>query len=131
MIERVVKSARQLLRALVPEEFVASNPLNFQLYYADRDGRAEMINTVYLEDGNPKLDLYLEVFNESSDPIAFASPATSSASRVSTVAEGVTSSASADKCHFSIRWEKDLKIKPQEIELEQGRTSIWFSSTFK
>lgn len=121
MIERVVKSALgKVGKALDPDELVESNPLNFQLYYADRDGRAEMINTVYLEDGNPKLDLYLEVFNESSGSIDFTSHATSSASRLSTVEAGGTSSASAEKCHFSIRWEKDLKIKPSEIEVEQA-----------
>ncbi len=108
MIERVVKPGlRNVSKALDAEEFVESNPLNFQFYYADRYGRAEMINTVYLEDGNPKLDLYLEVFNDSSGSIEF------------TTSPG-TSYASEDQCHFSIRWEKDLKIKPAEIELEQA-----------
>ncbi|MEH2241459.1 tail fiber domain-containing protein [Nostoc sp.] len=118
MIERVVKSATA--KALDPDEFISSQPLNFQLYYANKDGRSEIINTVYLEDGNPKLDLYLEVFNESDEEIRFQT----SAGKLSTVEAGGNSSASANKCHFSLRWEKDLQIEPSEISVEPAEWQV-------
>ncbi|MEG4120994.1 hypothetical protein QUA43_26445 [Microcoleus sp. N9_B4] len=112
MIERVVKSEQG--KAIDPDEHLSSQPLNFQFYYANKEGKTEILNTFYLEDGNPKLDLYLEVFNESDKSITFQT----SAGRLSTVQAGGTSAASAERCHFSLRWEKDIVIKPSEFSVE-------------
>lgn len=115
MIERVVKST--LDRAHDPAEYLSSRPLNFQFYYANKEGRAEILNTFYLEDGNCKLPLYLEVFNESESSIAFNTPAPN-------VQTGGNSAASAQKCHFSLRWEKDLQIQPEDFSVKEAEWEV-------
>jgi len=116
MIERVAEKA-------VTAPGVSSNqPLNFQLYYGDNAGSAQTINTVYLEDGNPKLDLCLAVFNESSGKITFKAAPPAKLSQV-----GGSDSASAEKCHFSLRLEKDLQIKPSDISVEPNDWQVNYS----
>jgi hypothetical protein len=104
MIERVAE------KAVTAPGVTARQPLNFQLYYGDSAGRAQTINTVYLEDGNPKLDLCLAVFNEFSGKITFKAAPPPRLSEV-----GDPDSATADKCHFSLRLEKGLQVKPSDI----------------
>jgi len=116
MIERVEEKAVNV------EGVTARQPLNFQLYYAGNDGRATIINTLYLEDGNPKLDLYLIVFNESSGNITFKAPPPAKLSQV-----GGSDSASAEKCHFSLRLEKDIQIRPSEISVESNEWQVNYS----
>ena len=92
-------------KALDLDEFLSIQPLNFQFYYA-KNGKAEVVNTIYLEDGNPKLDLCLELFNESTDSVTLKN------------AEGANPAAGLRQCHFYIRFEKDLQLKPQDISVE-------------
>jgi len=90
-------------KALDLDEFLSIQPLNFQFYYA-KNNQAEVVNTIYLEDGNPKVDLCLELFNESTESVTFQ--------------QGTTPAAGVRQCHFYIRFEKDLQLKPRDISVE-------------
>ena len=79
--------------------------LNFRLYYA-QGGRAEIADTIYLEDGNNTLDLCLEVFNQSQASIKFV-PAPES--------QTVTQK----KCHFYLSFAKEIQLNFSEIEVEE------------
>ena len=116
MITRVPQEIRAAQKALDIDEFINDEPLSFQLYYGE-NGKAEIINTIYLEDGNPASNLFLEVFNESDESVTFS---TSASGKLSTVIAGGNQAATATKCHFAIRWEKDLGLKPENIGLTES-----------
>ena len=118
MLTRVPEAIRNAEKALDFADLASQEPLKFQFYY-EQDGKAEISNTIYLEDGNDPLTLYLEVFNDSEDVLTFQKP-NSLGGRLATVAEGGVQAASAKKCHFQLRWENDLGLKPDEIEMEAG-----------
>ncbi|HEY9892332.1 MAG TPA: hypothetical protein V6D37_11100 [Candidatus Sericytochromatia bacterium] len=50
-------------RAIDLDNFLALHPLNFLLFY----GNYELINTIYLDDGSPLVDLSMELFNQSTN----------------------------------------------------------------
>ena len=81
--------------ALDPDEYSSEQPLIFQVYYL-KNKQKESVNTIYLEDGNPKLDLYLEILNESSEKIEFKSPSAGLQSDQS----GEEEYAHFKRCHF-------------------------------
>ncbi|MDB9421813.1 tail fiber domain-containing protein [Microcystis aeruginosa CS-563/04] len=118
MLTRVPEEIRLAEKALDFADFASQEPLKFQFYY-EQNGKAEISNTIYLEDGNTSLTLYLEVFNDSEDVITFQKP-NSVGGRLATVQAGGNQAASAKKCHFQLRWENDLGLKPNEIEMEAG-----------
>ncbi|ARI81762.1 tail fiber domain-containing protein [Microcystis aeruginosa] len=116
MLTRVPEEIRQAEKAIDFEEYASQEPLKFQFYYGDNN-QAEIINTIYLEDGNESLTLYLEVFNDSEQDVIFKAPS-SVAAKLATVQAGGAQAASEKKCHFQLRWEKDLGLKPSEIEID-------------
>ncbi|WP_287690361.1 tail fiber domain-containing protein [Microcystis sp. M015S2] len=118
MLTRVPEEIRLAEKSLDFADFASQEPLKFQFYY-EQNGKAEISNTIYLEDGNTSLTLYLEVFNDSEDVITFQKP-NSVGGRLATVQAGGNQAASAKKCHFQLRWENDLGLKPNEIEMEAG-----------
>jgi len=65
----------------------------------------------------PLSALYLEVFNDSEQDVIFKNPG-SVAAKLATVQAAGAQAASKKKCHFQLRWEKDLGLKPSEIEIE-------------
>jgi len=73
MLTRVPEEIRLAEKALDFADFASQEPLKFQFYY-EQNGKAEISNTIYLEDGNTSLTLYLEVFNDSEDVITFQKP---------------------------------------------------------
>ena len=118
MLTRVPEEIRQAEKAIDFEEYVSQEPLKFQFYYGDNN-KAEIINTIYLEDGNNPFKLYLEVFNDSEQDVIFYKPSSVPAKLV-TVQGGGAQAASAKRCHFQLRWEKDLGLKPSEIEIDKS-----------
>jgi len=65
-------------RALDLETFYAEQPLNFLLFYGDY----ELINTIYLDDGSPLVDLSMELFNQSpTQTVKFEKPTNLAPSR--------------------------------------------------
>ena len=121
MLTRVPEEIRQAEKAIDFEKFSIQEPLKFQFYYGENN-QAEISNTIYLEDGNQPSKLYLEVFNDSEEVVIFKDP-NIIAAKLATVQAGGTRAASAKKSHFQLRWEKDLGLKPSEIEIEA--TSKW------
>ncbi|EPF18948.1 tail fiber domain-containing protein [Microcystis aeruginosa] len=116
MLTRVPEEIRLAEKAIDFGEFFSQEPLKFQFYYGDKS-QAEIINTIYLEDGNEPLTLYLEVFNDSEQDVIFKN-SNSLAGKLATVQAGGAQAASEKKCHFQLRWEKDLGLKPSEIEID-------------
>ena len=114
MITKVPQEIRAAQKALDLDEFINDEPLSFQLYYGEK-GKAEIINTIYLEDGDPASNLFLEVFNESDEIVTFSTSA--SGNKLSTVQAGGNQAATATKCHFAFRWEKDLGLNHENIGL--------------
>ncbi|TRU85932.1 MAG: tail fiber domain-containing protein [Microcystis novacekii Mn_MB_F_20050700_S1] len=121
MLTRVPEEIRQAEKAIDFEKFSIQEPLKFQFYYGENN-QAEISNTIYLEDGNKPSKLYLEVFNDSEEVVIFKDPNVIAA-KLATVQAGGTRAASAKKSHFQLRWEKDLGLKPSEIEIDA--TSEW------
>ena len=121
MLTRVPEEIRQAEKAIDFEKVSIQEPLKFQFYYGENN-QAEISNTIYLEDGNQPSKLYLEVFNDSEEVVIFKDP-NIIAAKLATVQAGGTRAASAKKSHFQLRWEKDLGLKPSEIEIEA--TSKW------
>ncbi|MDB9428990.1 hypothetical protein PN482_08765, partial [Microcystis aeruginosa CS-555/01A07] len=122
MLTRVPEEIRLAEKAIDFGEFFSQEPLKFQFYYGENN-QAEIINTIYLEDGNDALRLYLEVFNDSEQDVIFKNPG-SVAAKLATVQAGGAQAASEKKCHFQLRWEKDLGLKPSEIEID-GKSGQW------
>lgn len=116
MLTRVPEEIRQAEKAIDFGEVFSQEPLKFQFYYGENN-QAEIINTIYLEDGNKPLTLYLEVFNDSEQDVIFKNPG-SVAAKLAPVQAGGAQAASEKKCHFQLRWEKDLGLKPSEIEID-------------
>ena len=116
MLTRVPEEIRRAEKAIDFGEFFSQEPLKFQFYYGENN-QAEIINTIYLEDGNKPLTLYLEVFNDSEQDVIFKN-SNSLAGKLATVQAGGAQAASEKKCHFQLRWEKDLGLKPSEIEID-------------
>ena len=121
MLTRVPEEIRQAEKAIDFGNFATQEPLKFQFYYGENN-QAEISNTIYLEDGNQPSKLYLEVFNDSEEVVIFKDPNVIAA-KLATVQAGGTRAASAKKSHFQLRWEKDLGLKPSEIEIDA--TSEW------
>ncbi len=119
MLTRVPKEIRLAEKALDFGELSTLEPLKFQFYY-EQPGQA-ISNTIYLEDGNDPLTLYLEVFNDSTEVVELQA----FSQRLATVQAGGSQAASATKCHFQLRWEKDLGLKPNEIDIEESEKSKW------
>ncbi|XWK89070.1 MAG: hypothetical protein U7127_03085 [Phormidium sp.] len=117
MIKRLPTSFPKALAnkryALHLDELSSEQPLNFQLYYAKNEQK-RVVNTIYLEDGNPKLDLYLEILNDSSEKIELKSPSAGS----QTAQSGEEEYAHFNRCHFYIQLEKQIQIKLEEISIE-------------
>ncbi|GCE61273.1 hypothetical protein [Microcystis aeruginosa] len=122
MLTRVPEEIRLAEKAIDFGEFFSQEPLKFQFYYGENN-QAEIINTIYLEDGNNPLTLYLEVFNDSEQDVIFKN-SNSLAGKLATVQAGGAQAASEKKCHFQLRWEKDLGLKPSEIEID-GKSGQW------
>ena len=57
MLTRVPEEIRLAEKAIDFGEFFSQEPLKFQFYYGENN-QAEIINTIYLEDGNNPLTLY-------------------------------------------------------------------------
>ncbi|GCL55689.1 hypothetical protein NIES3806_30420 [Microcystis aeruginosa NIES-3806] len=119
MLTRVPEEIRRAEKALDFGELSTLEPLKFQFYY-EQPGQA-ISNTIYLEDGNPPFKLYLEVFNDSTEVVELKA----FSQRLATVQAGGSQAASAKKCHFQLRWEKDLGLKPSEIDIEESEKSKW------
>ena len=88
--------------------FLAKHPLNFLLFYGDY----ELINTIYLDDGSPLVDLSMELFNQSTNQtVKFQKP--------------TNLSASANNCHFYLSLEGDFTLEkaPEgwDIAVERSR----------
>jgi hypothetical protein len=98
------------------ELFLKNHPLNFLLFYGDY----EVINTIYLNDGSPLVDLSMELFNQSPNKVLFTAPPNNN------------SSAGADNCHFSWAVEGTFVLeKPVEgwavkEEVKGGKTTFYF-----
>ncbi|TRU07844.1 MAG: tail fiber domain-containing protein, partial [Microcystis aeruginosa Ma_MB_F_20061100_S19] len=86
MLTRVPEEIRLAEKAIDFGEFFSQEPLKFQFYYGDKS-QAEIINTIYLEDGNEPLTLYLEVFNDSEQDVIFKN-SNSLAGKLATVQAG-------------------------------------------
>ncbi len=114
-------------RALKPESVTSNQPLNFEFYYGESAAPTEM-NTVYLDDGNAKVDLNLEVFNESSKTITFvpASSSNSSQARFDPVGSpNSANEANEARCHFSLTFAINLNINAEEIQLQDAQKNDW------
>lgn len=114
-------------RALKPESVTSNQPLNFEFYYGESAAPTEM-NTVYLDDGNDKLELNLQVFNESSKTITFvpASSSNSSQARFDPVGSpNSANEANEARCHFSLTFAIDLNINAEEIKLKGAQQDDW------
>ena len=131
MLTRVPEEIRQAQKAIDFGEFFSQEPLKFQFYYGENN-QAEIINTIYLEDGNKPLTLYLEVFNDSEQDVIFKN-SNSLAGKLATVQAGGAQAASEKKCHFQLRWEKDLGLKPSEIEIDDksGQWQVNYDEEFR
>jgi hypothetical protein len=131
MLTRVPEEIRLAEKAIDFGEFFSQEPLKFQFYYGDKS-QAEIINTIYLEDGNEPLTLYLEVFNDSEQDVIFKN-SNSLAGKLATVQAGGAQAASEKKCHFQLRWEKDLGLKPSEIEIDDksGQWQVNYDEEFR
>jgi len=116
MVTRIPQEIIAAERALDHDDFVNDQPLNFQFYYGTV-GNPQIIDTIYLEDGNDPLKLILEVFNESFQSIQFKKAG--AVGRLSTVQAVGTQAASRTNCHFYIRWAKDLELIPGNIKIEE------------
>ncbi|GCL49270.1 hypothetical protein NIES3804_08240 [Microcystis aeruginosa NIES-3804] len=131
MLTRVPEEIRLAEKAIDFDEFFSQEPLKFQFYYGDNN-QAEIVNTIYLEDGNNPLTLYLEVFNDSEQDVIFKN-SNSPAGKLATVQAGGSQAASEKKCHFQLRWEKDLGLKPSEIEIDDksGQWQVNYDEEFR
>ena len=131
MLTRVPEEIRLAEKAIDFGEFFSQEPLKFQFYYGENN-QAEIINTIYLEDGNNPLRLYLEVFNDSEQDVIFKN-SNSLAGKLATVQAGGSQAASEKKCHFQLRWEKDLGLKPSEIEIDDksGQWQVNYDEEFR
>ena len=131
MLTRVPEEIRLAEKAIDFGEFFSQEPLKFQFYYGENN-QAEIINTIYLEDGNNPLTLYLEVFNDSEQDVIFKN-SNSLAGKLATVQAGGAQAASEKKCHFQLRWEKDLGLKPSEIEIDDksGQWQVNYDEEFR
>ena len=131
MLTRVPEEIRLAEKAIDFGEFFSQEPLKFQFYYGENN-QAEIINTIYLEDGNKPLTLYLEVFNDSEQDVIFKN-SNSLAGKLATVQAGGSQAASEKKCHFQLRWEKDLGLKPSEIEIDDksGQWQVNYDEEFR
>jgi len=102
-------------KAINLELFLDNYPLNFLLFYGDY----EVINTVYLDDGSPLVDLSLELFNQSpTQTVKFEKPN--------------NLSASADNCHFSLALEGIfvLESPPEGWDIAVEETKSYTGSNF-
>ncbi|HBL14408.1 MAG TPA: hypothetical protein DD379_24075, partial [Cyanobacteria bacterium UBA11162] len=117
MIARVPDPILRAERALDLGDVVYDEPLGFRFYY-ETNNEVDIIDTIYLEDGNTASDLVLEVFNESSERINFKR-ADQTNGRLATVQEGGSNAASRRRCHFQIRWAKDLGLTPSNIDIKE------------
>lgn len=131
LLTRVPEEIRLAEKAIDFGEFFSQEPLKFQFYYGENN-QAEIVNTIYLEDGNKPLTLYLEVFNDSEQDVIFKN-SNSLAGKLATVQAGGAQAASEKKCHFQLRWEKDLGLKPSEIEIDDksGQWQVNYDEEFR
>ncbi|MCA2939784.1 MAG: hypothetical protein IM319_11705 [Microcystis sp. M113S1] len=109
-----------MLKAINVHELSSQEPLKFLFYYQE-NGEAIISNTIYLKDGDEPLKLYLKVFNDSSDVVTFKDPKCRSEESEESV--GYYEEASSTNCHFHLRFEKDLGLNPNEIQIEQSSDS--------
>jgi len=94
-------------RAIDLDNFLALHPLNFLLFY----GNYELINTIYLDDGSPLVDLSMELFNQSTNQtVKFDKPTDSSPSK--------------DNCHFYLSVEGNFTLEqaPEGWAFAVGRS---------
>ncbi|MBO3461276.1 hypothetical protein G7B40_031790 [Aetokthonos hydrillicola Thurmond2011] len=102
----------QQLRAIDFAEFRKNHPLNFLLFY----GNYEVINTVYLDDGSPLVDLSLELFNQSDEVVKFAAPPNNA------------EDASGQNCHFYLNLDGQycLETTPQGWKVVQESDNLFY-----
>ena len=118
MLNRVPEKIRQAEGAIKRKAIglaglLSQEPLKFQFYYGD-ENNPEIINTIYLKDGDTPLKLYLKVFNDSNEVVTFKDPKGSENPPTGSVWD---ETASATNCHFHLHFEKDLGLDPHEIEI--------------
>ncbi|MFM7907709.1 MAG: hypothetical protein ACKPA9_21895 [Microcystis sp.] len=72
------------------------------------------------------------MFNDSEQDVIFKAPS-SVAAKLATVQAGGDQAASEKKCHFQLRWEKDLGLKPSEIEIDDksGQWQVNYDEEFR
>jgi hypothetical protein len=102
-------------KAIDLDNFLDKHPLNFLLFYGDY----EVINTVYLDNGSPLVDLSVELFNQSpTQTVKFEPPN--------------NLSASADNCHFYLRLEGifALESAPEGWDIAVEETKSYTGSNF-
>jgi hypothetical protein len=124
MIARVPNSILTAERALDLDDVVYDDPLSFRFYYGTNN-QVDIIDTIYLEDGNTPSDLVLEVFNESAESIYFKMADDRTNARLATVQAGGREAASRTRCHFQIRWAKDLELTPSNIDIDIQEKEQW------
>ena len=122
MINPVPPEILQKEKALNLSNMRTQQPLVFQFYYG-QSGKADLINTIYLEDGNEASKLHLEVSNDSKNIIVLSPVLNSPPEKLATVAQGGANAASPERCHFQLRWQKDLGLNPSEITIDN--TNDW------
>ncbi|WP_287108238.1 MULTISPECIES: tail fiber domain-containing protein [unclassified Microcystis] len=122
MINPVPPEILQKEKAINPSNMTTQQPLVFQFYYG-QSGKADLINTIYLEDGNEASKLHLEVLNVSKNIIVLSPVLNSPPEKLATVAQGGANAASPERCHFQLRWQKDLGLNPSEITIDN--TNDW------
>jgi hypothetical protein len=123
MINPVPPEILQKEKAINPSNMTTQQPLVFQFYYG-QSGKADLINTIYLEDGNEASKLHLEVLNVSKNIIVLSPVLNSPPEKLATVAQGGANAASPERCHFQLRWQKDLGLNPSEITIQGKSISI-------
>ena len=124
MLNRVPEESRQAEGAIKRKAIglaglLSQEPLKFQFYYGD-ENNPDIINTIYLKDGDAPLKLYLKVFNDSGKVVTFKDPKGSENPPTGSVWD---ETASATNCHFHLHFEKDLGLNPREIEIEPNPDS--------
>ncbi|MCZ8118636.1 MAG: tail fiber domain-containing protein [Microcystis sp. LE18-22.4A] len=122
MINPVPPEILQKEKAINLNNMTTQQPLVFQFYYG-QSGKADLINTIYLEDGNEASKLHLEVLNVSKNIIVLSPVLNSPPEKLATVAQGGANAASPERCHFQLRWQKDLGLNPSEITIDN--TNDW------
>ena len=124
MLNRVPEESRQAegaikRKAISLAGLLSQEPLKFQFYYGD-ENKPDIINTIYLKDGDAPLKLYLKVFNDSNEVVTFKDPKGSENPPTGSVWDETVSE---KNCHFHLHFEKDLGLDPREIVIDPNSDS--------